>query len=338
MWKLVSYIKEKTKLGCFRTWQRAVIATYCQKCETKRSYNFFFTCTFRHSACFSSSDDTSFLCLSNISFSCSVAVLGMYTGRDRSSCRIRITDIQDSSEMWHGVVGWTVSDVSKERRGITQQHWVTSQKILILSYTAVKTSNPTIYVCFPHTCPSTQYLQHMEYMPLGLKQHTEFPNFHKTVHAQKNSVNEYTFVYSTLQSTAKVQRSTKRTFGKSARLSSGSLLTNGLHGPWIDGQSVCHIFLSLIIWFPDCVRSKFTHLTTSSREWLWQYARCLSPFTGIENKHSSGDGIGYYIYIYLHRVISNVQNKLMLIHNTKPEKWESLLNFLNSWTYRCAVH
>jgi hypothetical protein len=72
-------------------------------------------------------------------------------------------------------------------------------------------------------------------------------------------------------STAKVLRSTQHTFGNCARLSSGSLFTKGLHGPWIEGQSVCHIFLILIIWFPDCVRSKFTHLMTSSREWLWQF-------------------------------------------------------------------
>jgi len=154
-----------------------------------------------------------------------------------------------------------------------RKHKIKTPQFMFTSHTYVPLHN----ICrIWNTCPS------------GLKEHTEFPGFHKTDHAQKNSVNEYTFVYSTLHSTTKVQRSSKRTFGNSARLISGSLFTNGLHGPCIDGQSVCHIFLSLIIWFPDCVRSKFTHLTTSSREWLWQRTRSLSPFTRIENKHSIG--------------------------------------------------
>ena len=211
--------------------------------------------------------------------------------------------------MWHGVVGWTVSDVSKERQGITQQHWVTSQKILILNYTAVKTSNPTNDVYFLQICLSTKYLQNIQYTPSGLKEHTEIPSVHKTVQSHNNSMNVSKYMYPTLQSTTKVQQSSKHTFGNSARLSSGSLFMNGLHGPWIDGQSVCHIFLSLIIWFPDCVRSKFTHLTTSSREWLWQFTRCLSPFTGTENKHSNGEGMRYSLYIYLRHITSIAQKK-----------------------------
>ena len=157
---------------------------------------YLYICTFHHSACFSSSDDTLFLCLSNISFNCSVAVLGTYTGRDRLSCRIRITDVQGSSLLRcdAALLAERFATFQRNVRGITQQHWVTSQKILILIYTAMKTSNPTIDVYILQMCPSTKYLQNTEYVPSGPKGHTEFPSFHKTVHAQKNSVNEYKFV------------------------------------------------------------------------------------------------------------------------------------------------
>lgn len=174
-------------------------------------------------------------------------------------------------------------------------------------------------------------------MPSGLKEHTDIPIVHKTVHSHNSSVNESKYMYATLQSTTKVQRSTKHTFGSSARLSSGSLFTNGLHGPWIDGQSVCHIFLSLIIWFPDCVRIKFTHLTTSSREWLWQFTRCLSPFTRTENKYSNGDGMGYSLSIYLHHVISIVQKKNHAESQHQTRKMRITYEFFKFMNIVCAV-
>jgi hypothetical protein len=95
------------------------------------------------------------------------------------SCRIRITDVQD-----YGLVRGDAAllderypTFQRNVGGIAQQHWVTSQKDLILNYTTVKTSNPTIDVHFLQIRPYTKYLQNTEYMPSGLKENTEFPSF-----------------------------------------------------------------------------------------------------------------------------------------------------------------
>lgn len=306
---------------------------YCQKCKTEQLWNFC-TCTVHHSACFSSSDDALFCCLSNISFSCSVAVFGTYTGWDRSSCKVgismsRLPDFWDVTQCCLLLGEWFPTfQTNCIREPLIQRCWVTSQKILILNYIAVKTWNPTSDVYFLQTFYSIGCLRNMEYMLLGLKEHTKVLTFHKTVHTQNNLMNKSKSVYSTVWLTTKVHWSTKRTFGNAARLSSGSLFTKGLQGPWIEGQSVCHIFLILIIWFPDWVRSKLTHLITSSREWLWQFTRCRCPFTRTENK----DFIHMVmecnvLYVYLHHVNYNVQTEHILVYSTKPQKWETLLDF-----------
>lgn len=70
--------------------------------------------------------------------------------------------------------------------------------------------------------------------------------------------------------------------GNTTKFKSGLLCVNGVHGPWIDGFSVCHIFRKRnALEFPFWPRSKSTHLMISSFEWPRQFIQCRSPFTAI---------------------------------------------------------
>lgn len=69
--------------------------------------------------------------------------------------------------------------------------------------------------------------------------------------------------------------------GNFAILRLGSLCVNGVHGPWMDGHSVCPNLrkrISLVL--PFCVSSKLTHLETSSSPRHPISNQWRSPFTG----------------------------------------------------------
>lgn len=91
--------------------------------------------------------------------------------------------------------------------------------------------------------------------------------------------------------------------GNSTRLSAASRNVYGVHGPWIDGKSVCISFLyRLPVVSPACVLTKCIHFMISSLVRRLHGIHCLSPFTKIAFFDKA---------VIKHTVTNNILQKLL---------------------------
>lgn len=92
-------------------------------------------------------------------------------------------------------------------------------------------------------------------------------------------------------------------FGNCDKFNSGSLNVKGVHGPWIDGESVCHNFRNLKFFeLPDWVLSSSSHFKISSRATLAQETISLSPFTVISHNIANEEKLETLTYNILQKL------------------------------------